>query len=264
MTAGLQPENLQRLEGMAQLYNTTIIIYTVDTAQLQQLPTQEHLPLPTYFRFILPLVLPAKRLYYIDADIICLQSAHELFAQDFEDNIIIAVPDLEWMNRKRNKALGITNHRYFNAGMLVIDVVKWNSFEVFNKVLEAITANPEKFKYLDQDALNLVLQGQVKYLSPIFNCIDAENIDKDKIVLLHFAAQPKPWNVAFLHSKNCTKFNRDLYDYYELRTPWAHTPLDQPRNYKEYKQYARSLKRNKQYVKSLVYWLKYFKTKYLK
>lgn len=39
-------------------------------------------------------------------------------------------------------------------------------------------------------------------------------------------------------------------------------PLEQPKNYKEMKIYAKALKYNKQYIKSLYWTLKYFLNKF--
>lgn len=165
------------------------------------------------------------------------------------------------MNNKRNKALNLNNHTYFNAGMLVIDIIQWNKFNTFEKVLQAIQLEPQKFRYLDQDALNLILTKHIEYIDKKFNCIDLNTINHQDIILLHFAAHPKPWNIAFPISKVCNTFNKNLYAYYENQTPWKNTPLEQPKNYKEIKIYAKALKNNKQYIKSLYYFSKYLMSK---
>ena len=254
MADGLTLNTKNKIEQLAKDYKINIYVYEINTNFLSTLPTQIHLPMATYFRFILPLILKnEKLLYYIDADIICLQNADELFDIKLGSNIIGAVPDLSWMNKKRNKALNLTEHTYFNAGMLVIDIKKWNEFKTFEKVIRAIQSEPKKFRYLDQDALNLILTKHIQYLETKFNCIDTDSINKNDIVLLHFAAHPKPWNIAFPISKICNSFNKSLYSYYEKQTPWKDSKLEMPRNYKEMKLYARALKHNKNYLKS-IYW----------
>lgn len=262
MTNDLSTTNKKQFEQLAQLYSVNIYIYEINIDTLAKLPTQTHLPIATYFRFILPLILDnVDKLFYIDADIICLQNADDLFNINLNNNIIGAVPDLPWMNKKRNKTLNLQNHIYFNAGMLIINIDKWNNFNTFAKVLQAIQNEPQKFRYLDQDALNLILTKHIQYLDTKFNCIDINNIDKKNIILLHFAAHPKPWNIAFPISKVCNTFNKNLYAYYENQTPWKNTPLEQPKNYKEIKIYAKALKNNKQYIKSLYYFSKYLMSK---
>lgn len=263
MAKDLSTTNKKQFEQLAQLYSINIYIYEINIDTLAKLPTQTHLPIATYFRFILPLILDnVDKLFYIDADIICLQNADDLFSINLKDNIIGAVPDLPWMNTKRNKALNLQNHIYFNAGMLIINITKWNKFNTFTKILQAIQNEPQKFCYLDQDALNLILTNHIQYLDTKFNCIDINNIDKKNIILLHFAAHPKPWNIAFSISKICNEFNKNLYQYYENKTPWKNLPLEQPKNYKEMKIYAKALKYNKQYIKSLYWTLKYFLNKF--
>lgn len=263
MAKDLSTTNKKQFEQLAQLYSINIYIYEINIDTLAKLPTQTHLPIATYFRFILPLILDnVDKLFYIDADIICLQNADDFFNINLNDNIIGAVPDLPWMNAKRNKALNLRNHIYFNAGMLIINIAKWNNFNTFAKVLQAIQNEPQKFRYLDQDALNLILTKHIQYLDTKFNCIDINSTEQKNIILLHFAAHPKPWNIAFSISKICNEFNKNLYQYYENKTPWKNLPLEQPKNYKEMKIYAKALKYNKQYIKSLYWTLKYFLNKF--
>lgn len=266
MTNDLSITNKKQFEQLAQLYSVNIYIYEININTLAKFPTQTHLPIATYFRFILPLILDnVDKLFYIDADIICLQNADDLFSINLKDNIIGAVPDLPWMNTKRNKALNLQNHIYFNAGMLIINITKWNKFNTFTKVLQAIQNEPQKFRYLDQDALNLILTNHIQYLDTKFNCIDINNIDKKNIILLHFAAHPKPWNICWSLSPNCNEFNKNLYQYYEKQTPWSNLPPTLPRNYKEMEFYAKCLRKHKYYIKSFHWYLKYLlaKIKYL-
>ena len=263
MAKDLSTTNKKQFEQLAQLYSINIYIYEINIDTLAKLPTQTHLPIATYFRFILRLILDnVDKLFYIDADIICLQNADDLFSINLKDNIIGAVPDLPWMNTKRNKALNLRNHIYFNAGMLIINITKWNKFNTFTKVLQAIQNEPQKFRYLDQDALNLILTNHIQYLDTKFNCIDINSIEQKNIILLHFAAHPKPWNIAFPISKGCNKFNKNLYQYYENKTPWKNLPLELPKNYKEIKIYAKALKYNKQYLQSLYWSIKYLLNKF--
>ena len=262
MAKKLSTNNKDRFKQLAQLYSININIYKINIDTLANLPTQIHLPIATYFRFILPLVLDnIDKLFYIDADIICLKNADELFNTNLNDNIIGAVPDLPWMNTKRNKALNLRNHIYFNAGMLIINIAKWNNFNTFAKILQAIQNEPQKFRYLDQDALNLILTNHIQYLDTKFNCIDINSTEQKNIILLHFAAHPKPWNIAFSISKLCNKFNKNLYQYYENKTPWKNFPLEQPKNYKEMKKYSHILYQKQKYFSSLKWYLKYILNK---
>ena len=104
---------------------------------------------------LIKIFLNVDKLYYIDADIICLKDADSFFCINLEDNIIAAVPDSEKMNNKRNKALNLGQHIYFNAGILIIDIEKWNNNKISDKILTVINKYKNIIKYEDQDALNI-------------------------------------------------------------------------------------------------------------
>lgn len=253
-----------KIQKIAEKYLISIIIYDVDSSYMEKLPTKEHLPLPTYFRFILPKVLSkVDKLFYIDSDILCLKKANELFEIDLKDNIIAAVPDVKYMNDKCNSYLNLNNHIYFNAGMLVINVKKWNENKISELAMKSLIEQPETFKHLDQDVLNLLLTGKVKYLSAKYNCfVNYSNVKKDinmkeeEILLLHFVGYPKPWSIAWPISNFYNKFNANLYNYYENKTPWKNSALELPKNYIEMKAYVKGLLNSGQYIKAIKWGLK--------
>lgn len=268
LCSNLSLTNKKNFSLLAERFSINIKIYELNTLFLESLnlPTKLYLPLSTYFRFILPLILKNyNKIFYIDADIICLSHCEELFDISLNNNIIAAIPDVNWLQKQRIKDLKLSNHNYFNAGVLIIDVKKWNNFNIINKMLKQLSSNSSKFKYLDQDILNILLTQKIYYLPQIYNCIDLTTINHKDIVLLHFAANPKPWNICWSLSPNCNEFNKNLYQYYENQTPWSGLPPTLPRNYKEMEFYAKCLRKHKYYIKSFHWYLKYLlaKIKYL-
>lgn len=260
--------NKKNFSLLAERFSINIIIYEINTTFLESLnlPTKIYLPLPTYFRFILPLILKDySKIFYIDADIICLSNCEEFFNVQLKNNIIAAIPDVEWLQKQRIKELNLSNNTYFNAGVLIINTKYWNNFNIINKMIYELTINSSKFKYLDQDILNLLLNKKTLYLHQKFNQITPPNENSTNIVLLHFAANPKPWNICWLLSPNCNKFNKNLYQNYEKQTPWADLPPTLPHNYKEMEFYAKCLRKHRYYAKSFFWYLKYLsaKIKYL-
>lgn len=254
-----------KLKQLAEQLKITIIIYDVNTSYFKSLPTKKDLPISTYFRFLLPLFVKSQKLIYLDADILCLGNAKKLFNIKLDNNIIGAVKDTDNMNQTRNTALNLLNHTYFNAGMLVIDIEKWLSFDISNKAFYELIKNPLKYDFLDQDILNVILSKKIKYLPNIFNCIELNKIShKENIIFLHFTARPKPWHLAWSINKQCNNFNKNLYQNYESFTPFANFPLIPPQTYKEIEYYAKDLKRKKHYLKSLKWYLKYLYKKILK
>jgi len=222
-----------KLKVLAKDYNINIIIYEINKDFFRDMPIVHEISLATYFRILLPiLVLDVDKLYYVDADIVCLKDADIFFNISLEDNIIAAVPDSEKMNKKRNKALNLRQHIYFNAGVLIIDIKKWNDNKISDKILTVINNYRNTIKYEDQDALNIVLSKKVKYISKKFNCIKLNDIDNKEIVLLHFANHPKPWSQDWPLNIIYNKFSKNLYKQLENETPWANLPLEKNNSYK--------------------------------
>lgn len=222
-----------KLKVLAKDYNINIIIYEINKDFFRDMPIIHEISLATYFRILLPnLVLNVDKLYYIDADIICLKDADSFFCINLEDNIIAAVPDSEKMNNKRNKALNLGQHIYFNAGILIIDIEKWNNNKISDKILTVINKYKNIIKYEDQDALNIVLSKKVKYISKIFNCITLSDVDNKEIILLHFANHPKPWNKDWPLNIMYNEFSKNLYRQLENETPWKNSPLENNNSYK--------------------------------
>lgn len=84
-----------------------------------------------------------------------------VFDIKLKENIIAAIPDNEKMNRKRNDSLKLKNHVYFNSGVLIIDVKKWNKNKISNRIVTVINKYKDVIKYEDQDALNMVLSKKL-------------------------------------------------------------------------------------------------------
>lgn len=227
IAAGLSERTKNNIKLLAKSFSINIIIYEIDKKFFEKLPIKAHIPISTYFRLILPILLKdsVDKLYYIDADVVCLKNAREFFEIDLGNDIIGAVPDIDKTANKRILALDLKEHIYFNAGVLIINVKRWNDFNVLEKCLNKLNEDPKKFLYQDQDALNLVLTKKIKYLSKNFNCISVSNINFFDIVLLHFANQPKPWNIKWNLNIMYNSFTKNLYSYYEEKTPWKNCKL---------------------------------------
>lgn len=255
---GLLHKNIERLLIMAKKFQIDIYIYIIDIDEIfKNLPVKSHFPRAIYFRYLLPLLIQSGKILYIDADIINLKPLTKLADLDLGDNIIAVVRDLEWMEKKRCKALGLTDMYYFNSGVILLDIVKWNEAAVFKHSMELLTSNPAKYRYPDQDVLNLLLNNRAIYLGNEYNCLDSNSIEKESIVLLHFAAHPKPWNIAWPISESCNDFNRNIYAEYEALTPWSGEMLRMPLNDKERKIYAKCLFKEGQYLTGLQWYGRY-------
>lgn len=178
--------------------------------------------------------LNVNKIVYLDSDVIVRKEIKELYDTELGGKIIGAVPDEE-SNRERFDYLGIPKgHKYFNSGVLLVDVQKWKDKEIDKKIEKEISKGRQFMKvydYPDQDILNIVLYDDWKELNAGWNILskaynnnvlrkswrlsrkEFNEVIKDPPII-HCA--DKPW-------ENLLSFNpfRGEYFRYIKKTPWA-------------------------------------------
>jgi len=187
----------------------------------------------TLLRLMAPSLIDVEKLLYLDSDMIVLGDLAPLFALDMEGKVMAAVSDLFGSSHVIAKGLGL---QYFNAGTLLFNVPAWKANNCLEKVL-AFTLGKftelftRKKHYGDQDILNSVFQGQVRYVHPKYNAVNplflrrcdfyGKMFDEahDQPVIVHFAGGAKPWNAWDIHPY------AKKYRYYRQMTPWRDVPL---------------------------------------
>jgi lipopolysaccharide biosynthesis glycosyltransferase len=96
------------------------------------------------------------------------------------------------------RALGLDlDTPYFNAGLMVIDRAAWRAAGFAEEAAARLRARPERYPFMEQDALNSLIRGRFARLSPRYNFmgdffltgLEAEIAP----IVLHFVNQPKPW-----------------------------------------------------------------------
>lgn len=191
------------------------------------------------------------RVLYIDADIVCLGPVDALLTLDLQGRAVAAVRDVE---HGRQDALGMADRFYFNSGVILIDVAAWKRLSVSERTLAELAARRGQLTFPDQDALNIVLQGQVLELDRCWNQLyDMDGMAvpiPDDTRLLHYAAGCKPWFSWCAHPLQAHILR------HHARSPWRDVPLDAPRNYKEMRVLARQLKRKGAHAEAMAWSLR--------
>ncbi|MBD2614809.1 MAG: glycosyltransferase family 8 protein [Nostoc sp. ZfuVER08] len=195
--------------------------------------------LAIYYRLFIPQLIPQHfhKAIYLDSDIVVLGDLEELWNIDVQDTYVFAAQDI-WKRYIRN-AKGLRNyeetgispdHKYFNAGVLIINLEKWRTDNIGAKAIEYLEQNKEYIRLHDQDGLNAVLAGQWKELDPTWNQMQAiheysswtESPYTEEVYnralhnpnIVHFATFPKPWQ------ENCKHPKQDLFFEYLNLTAW--------------------------------------------
>lgn len=253
-TDGINQSDLDKLQQLTVHTNIIIKIYYIDINVFKNLPTTLAWSYATYYRFIMGKVLygTVDKVLYIDADILCIGSVTELKNMDMQNNIVLAISEEGQFNVKR---LGLQHGHYFNAGALYIDINKWNDEKIAEQAVTLLQENPEKYTYLDQDVLNILLDGKTRFIDKKWNYLyDMRKINSELpkgIIFIHFIGD-KPWQRWSEHH-----FMMTFYNQYAAKTPWANVPLVEPIHYKEKKRMARSYRKRNMYGKALYWYVKY-------
>jgi len=124
-----------------------------------------------------------KRLVYLDCDMVVCDDLTPLWHLELGECVVGAVPDPGSRVHRCSQTLaaeapklGFTyrpDDPYFNSGLLVIDLEKWRAEAIPEQVEKLFAHDFAQLRFHDQDALNLLLQGRVRPLSPRWNLIES-------------------------------------------------------------------------------------------
>jgi lipopolysaccharide biosynthesis glycosyltransferase len=179
----------------------------------------------TFARLLLHRVLPSdvSRVIYLDCDLLIRGDLLPLWKMDLKGCTVGAVRDAmdEPVKRGLRQVPGMPCvSRYFNAGVLLIDLDRWRRHDVSTQVLTYQNRNPRS-PYMDQDGLNVVLDGQWFELDSRWNFQNhyttaiAAMPASEQPTIVHFVTSLKPWLATSLSP------NADLYEDVRSRTLFA-------------------------------------------
>jgi len=189
-------------------------------------------PLNIYMRLFIPYFIPdeLKKVLYLDVDMIFTRDISELWNTNIDNHIAAAVTDSTCVYIKNNiqnyKELNLPGDaKYFNSGLLLMNIDRWKEHEITLKVIKTIDQNREYTQFSDQYGLNVILVNQWLELDPLWN---------------YYAdgKHPLPFNIHFFHRKPFYKsyFNsliyRDIFYSYLNQTKWINSkPVGETKRY---------------------------------
>ena len=211
--------------------NTEVEFLKINKKFFENVVTSDRIPETAYYRIAIPELFRGKnveRLLYMDCDMITVKDVTPLWDLEFNGAILAAVEDAGFHQRLEKMEIPAKSTRYFNSGLMLINVEKWLEQDITKKVLTFIEENPEKLRFHDQDALNAILHDRWIPLHPKWNAQgyimakakqhptpqgekEYEETRKDPSII-HFSGHVKPW------SKDFEGPTKKYYDKYENMT----------------------------------------------
>ncbi len=185
-----------------------------------------HITNVTYYRFLLPQILPTSedKVIYLDPDLVVLSDIETLWNVELADALLAAVPVLAAPREK----IVAEGEGYFNAGVMLINLRQWRECDVMGKSLETAVSLTDYIELADQDILNVITRHRWEKLplcwnkrsdfylnkgSSIYSRDEIETARKD-MGIIHFTGPVKPWHYA------CSHPEQGMYLKYKKGTPW--------------------------------------------
>lgn len=182
----------------------------------------------TLFRLLIPQLLECPKIIYLDCDVIVNMDIRELWETDIGGSALGVVRDvwsIDYLKGKKPalrralvwKAMGVEKDKYFNAGVLLMNLDKIRADYDFIAEVAAFYKKYKKAVTLaDQDCLNHIFSGDVYFMDVKFNRIQYDEIDNSgDIASIWHMAGAKPWG---LYSRPGVD---ELYWRYLAMTPYA-------------------------------------------
>ena len=232
----LSDENKERLRSLL-LWHSNISLrfidlslYLAENLENKFAVVRPHISVASYYRVMIGDIFAAyDKVVYLDCDVILKADIAELYAMDIADYWIGAVVDIResiavTMNPVRSKKTGpwrtyITEklglkdpYKYFQSGVLLINIQKFIQEDVKNRCFAALDVIEEPYLQ-DQDIINAVAYQHIYFLPVAWNIewqipLEFENykdlLSKDFYqqytdalnapCLIHYASPRKPWN----------------------------------------------------------------------
>ncbi len=242
-------DNRRRLTELEKMYDISIdthILHQDILSEFTQFPCFSQHSIGTFIRILIPNLLRGitYKVLYLDADILCMGDLSELHSIDIDKCIAAVVHDeFETTAKTQIAELNLSHPKYFNTGVMYINVDNWVKNKCQNKALTILST--QKLLFAEQDALNLALNGRVKYIDDKWNyryhLVDFLSKGSNSlavtelVIFMHFTGPVKPWQDWCLHEA------KEIFIVYQDASSWADVPLNQPKSARDFKLFSKFL-----------------------
>ena len=201
----LSEENAKKLKSL-ETDNVKIILTEMNqnlsmiTDKLGNRLREYTFTLTIFFRLFIPVMFPKyDKCIYIDADTVIPGDISRLYNEDLEDNYLGCIVDKstndnEILASYFEEVVGIPRDKYINSGVLLMNSKKLRELKIDEKFLDLYTKYGFDVIAPDQDYINSMCCGHIKYLSDIYDAMpNPNNKEVENPVIIHYNLFLKPW-----------------------------------------------------------------------
>ncbi len=189
------------------LNNINLIKFNLNKENFRLNKSLEHVTEATYYRLFIENFLPENlsEILYLDTDVFCNKNFDSVVFSTFDilkKSKFIIGSKTSQIENSHSESLMLSSKKYFNAGVMFIDLKKWRENKITSALSDILSKN--NFKYMDQDIMNLYFDGDYleidQYLNSNVNTNikhSIKNLDifKENVIFAHFIGKTKPWTL---------------------------------------------------------------------
>lgn len=227
---GVSDDNLEKVKQLAEKYQQNFYIYFMDMKPFQTFHIKtRHFSRVTYLRSVMPKILQplTDKYLYMDADMLCVGDISEITSIDLEGYPFAAASETEEAVKYKTEFLHQKSGKHFNDGLMWIDIAEWEKEQITEKIFSYQGADPSRFSGQSQDIMNLVLDGEIKFIDRRYN----GGSDKGTLIY-HFSGRNKPWHMVIGERDKLWRHYLDLSPWPSMPDP---LPPKTPKHYYNYK-----------------------------
>ena len=212
----LSEENAEKLKSL-ETDNVKIILTEMNqnlsmiTDKLGNRLREYTFTLTIFFRLFIPVMFPKyDKCIYIDADTVIPGDISRLYNEDLGNNYLGCIVDKSTIDNEIlasyfEEVVGIPRDKYINSGVLLMNSKKLRELKIDEKFLDLYIKYGFDVIAPDQDYINSMCYGHIKYLSDIYDAMpNPNNKEVEKPVIIHYNLFLKPWQYE----------NVQYYDYF--------------------------------------------------
>ena len=201
----LSEENAQKLKSL-ETDNVKIILTKMNqnlsmiTDKLGNRLREYTFTLTIFFRLFIPVMFPKyDKCIYIDADTVISDDISRLYNEALGDNYLGCIVDKSTIDNEIlasyfEEVVGIPRNKYINSGVLLMNSKKLRELKIDEKFLDLYTKYGFDVIAPDQDYINSMCYGHIKYLSDIYDAMpNPNNKEVENPVIIHYNLFLKPW-----------------------------------------------------------------------
>jgi lipopolysaccharide biosynthesis glycosyltransferase len=232
LDGGISEKSKEKINKLKRIKSFEIEYILMNDEEFKNLPLMSncgHVTLPTYYRFKLARLKPElDKILYMDCDIVVKKNLSELWNEDISEFFAGAVEDASFPKLRQDNKERLECDKYFNAGILLLNLQKWREFDIETKCFEFVEHEKEKILWNDQDVLNAIFKDKTKFLHPKWNLqtwalnggsyeySSKEECDEaiKNPAIIHYTTRFKPWDAKLKH-----QLQNEYFKYLNL-TEW--------------------------------------------